>query len=118
MLGVKLSAAPIAEEPFSSIRVFTLKNQVGMEVKITNFGAIVTSILVSDRQGKFDVHSGNFLNGGLKGVSGQAYVHRGGFALETQHYPDSPNHPEFPTTILRPGEEHRSRTVLSFSVER
>ena len=54
MLGVKLSAAPIAEEPFSSIRVFTLKNQAGMEVKITNFGAIVTSILVPDRQGRFD----------------------------------------------------------------
>ena len=41
-----------------------------------------------------------------------------GVALETQHYPDSPNHPEFPSTVLRPGETFRSRTEYRFSVEK
>lgn len=56
-------------------------------------------------------YSGNFLNGSL----GDAFQHRYGFALETQHYPDSPNQPDFPSTILRPGEEYHSRTVYAFS---
>jgi aldose 1-epimerase len=61
-------------------------------------------------------YSGNFLNGKLVGKNGHAYQQRDGFALETQHYPDSPNHPEFPSTILRPGKTFRSETVLKFSV--
>ncbi len=59
-------------------------------------------------------YSGNFLDGSLVGKSGHVYEHRYGFCLETQHYPDSPNQPAFPSTILRPGEEYRSRTVLKF----
>jgi len=61
-------------------------------------------------------YSGNFLDGSLVGKSGHVYEHRYGFCLETQHYPDSPNQPAFPSTILRPGEEYRSRTVLKFGV--
>jgi aldose 1-epimerase len=61
-------------------------------------------------------YSGNFLDGSLVGKSGHVYEHRYGFCLETQHYPDSPNEPGFPSTILRPGEEYRSRTVLRFGV--
>jgi len=61
-------------------------------------------------------YSGNFLDGSLVGKSGHVYEHRYGFCLETQHYPDSPNEPGFPSTILRPGEEYRSRTVLKFGV--
>ncbi|MDW5376553.1 aldose epimerase family protein [Halomonas sp. HP20-15] len=60
-------------------------------------------------------YSGNFLAGKLTGKSGQPYVHRSGFALETQHFPDSPNHPDFPSTILRPGETYQSQTVYRFS---
>lgn len=60
-------------------------------------------------------YSGNFLDGSIKGKSGRVYGHRFGFCLETQHFPDSPNHPTFPSTILRPGEEYRSRTVFAFS---
>lgn len=60
-------------------------------------------------------YSGNFLDGTITGKGGQVYGHRYGFCLETQHYPDSPNQPEFPSTILRPGEEYRSRTVFAFS---
>ena len=60
-------------------------------------------------------YSGNFLDGSITGKAGRVYGHRHGFCLETQHYPDSPNQPGFPSTILRPGEEYRSRTVFAFS---
>lgn len=59
-------------------------------------------------------YGGNFLDGTLAGKSGKTYVHRGGFCLETQHFPDSPNQPGFPSTILRPGETYRSATVYRF----
>ena len=62
-------------------------------------------------------YSGNFLTGNLNGKQGQAYQHRSGFALETQHYPDSPNQDAFPSTILEPGETYRSRTVYRFSAQ-
>ncbi len=60
-------------------------------------------------------YSGNFLDGSMTGKAGAVYHHRFGFCLETQHFPDSPNQPDFPSTILRPGEEYRSRTVYLFS---
>lgn len=62
------------------------------------------------------VYSGNGLDGSLMGKGGRRYGRRCGLALETQHFPDSPNQPGFPTTILRPGEELRSRTVFRFGV--
>jgi hypothetical protein len=61
------------------------------------------------------LYSGNGLNGAIIGKSGKAYPHNGGLCLETQHFPDSPNHPEFPTTRLKPGEEFHSVTVYRFS---
>ena len=60
-------------------------------------------------------YSGNFLDGRLKGKSGKQYVHRGGFCLETQHFPDSPNQKSFPSTILRPGDNYHTKTIYSFS---
>ena len=71
---------------------------------------------VSTTEPGMQFYTGNFLDGTLKGKSGRAYARRTGFALETQHYPDSPNHPEFPTTVLRPGETYRSKTVFAFTV--
>ena len=62
-------------------------------------------------------YSGNFLNGDLTGKQGEAYEHRSGFALETQHFPDSPNQEAFPSTILEPGDTYRSRTVYRFSAQ-
>lgn len=62
-------------------------------------------------------YSGNFLDGNLTGKRGEPYGHRSGFALETQHYPDSPNQEAFPSTILEPGETYRSRTVYRFSAQ-
>ncbi len=60
------------------------------------------------------MYIGNFLDGTLKGKGGRVYAYRSGFCFETQHFPDSPNHPEFPTTVLRPGEIYRSTTVYSW----
>lgn len=61
-------------------------------------------------------YSGNFLDGRLRGSAGQAYRQGDGVCLETQHFPDSPNRPEFPSTVLRPGETFQSTTVHRFSV--
>jgi aldose 1-epimerase len=63
-------------------------------------------------------YSGNFLDGTITGKDQRVYRHRYGFCLETQHFPDSPNHQNFPSTILRPGEEYRSTTVFRFGVAR
>ncbi len=63
-------------------------------------------------------YCGNFLDGRLKGKAGKPYVHRGGFCLETQHYPDSPNKPNFPSTLLEPGKQYVSSTVFKFSVQK
>jgi len=63
-------------------------------------------------------YSGNFLNGDLQVTKeGQMYIPHSGLCLETQHYPDSPNEPSFPNTILRPGETYRQTTVYKFSVK-
>lgn len=62
-------------------------------------------------------YCGNFLDGRLTGKAGNSYVYRGGFCLETQHYPDSPNQPAFPNTILRPGETYDTKTVFRFSTK-
>jgi aldose 1-epimerase len=62
-------------------------------------------------------YSGNFLEGRLRGKSGTAYAKRGGFCLETQHFPDSPNQPSFPSTILIPGQRWTSETVFRFGTQ-
>ncbi|HLL95440.1 MAG TPA: aldose epimerase family protein [Spirosoma sp.] len=62
------------------------------------------------------LYTANHLNGTLRGKEGVAYGRRFGVCLETQHFPDSPNHPNFPTTTVRPGETYQSTTVYQFSV--
>ncbi|MFG3003784.1 aldose epimerase family protein [Streptomyces calvus] len=59
-------------------------------------------------------YSGNFLDGTLTGTGGRVYRQGDGLCLETQHFPDSPNQPSFPSTVLRPGETYRTTTVHSF----
>jgi aldose 1-epimerase len=61
-------------------------------------------------------YSGNFLDGHLVGKSNRPYVKRAAFAVETQHFPDSPNKPDFPSTIVRPGKDYQSQTVFRFGV--
>jgi len=63
-------------------------------------------------------YSGNFLDGTLYGTSGKAYRQGDGLALETQHFPDSPNKPDFPSTTLRPGQTYSTSTNLAFSASR
>jgi aldose 1-epimerase len=62
-------------------------------------------------------YSGNFLDGTIKGKGGKVYGHRSGFCLETQHFPDSPNKPAFPTTILKPGQQYRTTTAFTFTAQ-
>jgi aldose 1-epimerase len=62
-------------------------------------------------------YTGNFLDGKLKGKGGVAYPQYGGFCLEAQHFPDSVNHPEFPSVILKPGQTYAQTTIYKFSAE-
>ena len=61
-------------------------------------------------------YSGNFLDGSLVGTGGHTYRQSDGFALETQHFPDSPNHANFPSTVLRPGHVYETHTVYKFGL--
>jgi aldose 1-epimerase len=63
------------------------------------------------------LYTGNFLDGTITGKGGHVYKQRFGFCLETQHFPDSPNNPDFPTTVLRPGQTYHSRTIYKMSAE-
>jgi len=72
---------------------------------------------VSTTQPGVQFYSGNFLDGSVTGKDGHVYKRRFGFCLETQHYPDSPNHPDFPNTILKPGETFHQKTIFKFSAK-
>jgi aldose 1-epimerase len=63
-------------------------------------------------------YTGNVLDGTLTGKGGHVYKRRSGFCLETQHFPDSPNKPDFPSTILKPGQEYTSRTMFTFGIDK
>ena len=75
-----------------------------------------TMEVLTDQPG-LQFYAGNFLDGTITGKGGRVYQHRWGFCLETQHYPDSPNKPEFPSTILRPGDTYKTTTVYRFSTK-
>lgn len=61
-------------------------------------------------------YAGNQLDGSIRGKRGERYLQRSGLCLETQHFPDSPHHPQFPSTVLHAGEEFRSRTTFGFGI--
>ncbi len=88
-------------EPSLAARVFEPETGRVLEVLTTEPGV--------------QFYSANFLDGQVRGKGGAAYGRRCALCLETQHYPDSPNQPEFPSTVLRPGDEYRSTTVYRFS---
>ena len=71
---------------------------------------------VSTTEPGVQFYTGNFLDGTITGKAGHIYVRRSGLCLETQHFPDSPNHANFPSTILRPGGRFQSKTVFAFGV--
>ncbi|MGI9474831.1 MAG: aldose epimerase family protein [Rubripirellula sp.] len=128
--------------PFDFTKSKTIGRDIEQENEQLTFGLGYDHNFVLDREGEglslaarvhepasgrtMEIHTtepgiqfycGNFLDGRLKGKSGKDYVHRGGFCLETQHYPDSPNQPDFPSSILKPGEEYKTTTVFKFSAE-
>ena len=72
---------------------------------------------VSSTEPGVQFYTGNFLDGTLTGKGGKVYKHRYGFCLETQHFPDSPNKPNFPTVVLKPGERYQSTTIYKFSTD-
>ena len=75
----------------------------------------ITLMVYTDEPG-IQVYSGNFLDGTVTGKKGVVYQQRHGICLETQHYPDSPNKPDWPSVVLRPGETYSSHTIFAFSV--
>jgi aldose 1-epimerase len=75
------------------------------------------TLKVSTDQPGVQLYTGNFLNGKLVGKEGKPYRQYGAFCLETQHYPDSPNEPSFPSTVLMPGDAFESTTVYAFGVK-
>jgi len=72
--------------------------------------------VITDQPG-MQLYTGNFLDGSKIGHGGKPYTHRSGFCLESGHFPDSPNHPEFPPTVLNPGETLTTQTIYRFSVK-
>ena len=132
--------APVAGTPFDFRTPTTIGARIGQAHEQLRFGGgydhnwvldrggatglVLAARLVEPTTGRtleiattepgIQFYSGNFLNGTLTGKQGHVYQHRYGLALETQHFPDSPNQPNFPSTILRPGQEYRTRTVFTF----
>jgi len=87
--------------------------QLAAEVTEPQSGRKMT-VLTSEPGMQF--YSGNFLDGAYTGKNGQVYNDRWALCLETQHFPDSPNKPEFPSTVLRPGQTYRTATVYKFGI--
>jgi aldose 1-epimerase len=89
----------------------------------SRLAAIVTApssgrkLIVYTNEPGLQFYSGNFMDGSDIGKSGQTYSYRTGFCLETQHFPDSPNHPDFPSVILQPDEKYFSVCIYKFVVE-
>jgi aldose 1-epimerase len=90
----KMCTAAILEDKFSGRSVEVLTTQPGLQF-----------------------YTGNFLDGSITGKNGVVYRQHYGLCLETQHFPDSPNHPEFPSTVLKPGEQFREVTAFRFGVK-
>lgn len=95
---------------------FVLDNKEDVDVTVYEPTSGRLLEVITDQPG-MQLYTGNFLNGTQVGHGGKSYKFRSGFCLESGHYPDSPNHPEFPTTILNPGETFKSRTIYRFSVK-
>jgi aldose 1-epimerase len=75
-------------------------------------------LTVTTTQPGVQFYSGNFLDGSFTGKAGVKYIKNTGLCLETQHFPDSPNQPAFPSTLLKPGETMHSETVFAFSTQK
>ena len=133
---------PVAGTPFDFTRAHTIGERIGADDQQIKFGLgydhnfvvdgtvgeLRTAAVVHEpKSGRvmevlttepgIQFYSGNFLDGSATGKSGRRYDYRTGFALETQHFPDSVNQPKFPSTILKPGGTYRSTTIYRFSAK-
>ena len=75
------------------------------------------TLTVSTDQPGVQFYTGNFLDGTLTGKGGKKHPQHSAFCLETQHYPDAPNHDNFPSTVLQPGDTYKTSTVYAFGVK-
>ena len=91
------------------------KGKVRTVARVHHPGSGRVMTVLTDQPG-MQFYAGNFLNGAPLGKNGAAYPKRGGLCLEAQHYPDSPNQPQFPSVVLRPGETYRQVTAYRFGV--
>jgi aldose 1-epimerase len=94
---------PTLAEPVLQARVVEPANGIVLEVLTTEPG--------------IQFYSGNLLDGSLTGYGGRGYARRAAFTLETQHFPDSPNQPNFPPCVLRPGQQYRGTTIYRFRTD-
>ena len=98
---------------------FILGNQSGVLVMAAVAESPKTGIIMETytTEPGIQLYTANFLDGTTTGKSGKPYPKRSAFCLETQHYPDSPNHPDYPTTLLKAGETYESKTIYKFRVK-
>ncbi|HEX2957410.1 MAG TPA: aldose epimerase family protein [Chitinispirillaceae bacterium] len=133
--------APVTGTPFDFLKSTAVGSRIGVENIQLKYGSgydhnwvldrpakskdmLLAATIAEPKSGRYmDVlttepglqfYSGNFLDGTITGKSGLVYKHRSGFCLESQHFPDSPNKPEFPSTVLKPGETYKTSTVYKF----
>ena len=133
---------PVETTPFDFRTAKTIGRDIGLENQQLEFGLgydhnwvlnkgnggmTLAATVYEPKSGRFmevfteepgiQFYCGNFLNGCLVGKSGKVYNHRSALCLETQHYPDSPNQPAFPSTILEPGQTYATTTIYKFSTK-
>jgi aldose 1-epimerase len=97
---------------------YVLTNRPGVAAAVLSDPPSHRTLEIHTDQPGLQLHTGNFFDGSHIGTSRSAYHQGDGVALETQHFPDSPHQPHFPTTVLRPGEEFTSRTTWRFTTSR
>lgn len=91
--------------------------ELGLQARVTEPTTGRVLEVISTEPG-LQFYCGNFLDGSLTGKSGWVYQHRNGFCMEPQHYPDSPNQPNFPSVVLKPGQTYRNTIIYKFSVQK
>ena len=111
-IGARIAEVPGGYDHNFVLRKASSEMTLAARVREPRSGRVLE--LRTDQPG-VQFYTGNFLDGSVTGKGGVVYHKHGGFCLETQHYPDSPNHPHFPSVVLRPGQTYRHRMVHAFS---
>ena len=115
-IGQDIAKTPGDPNGYDHNFVLNGKGDLAMCAKVTDPDTGRTMEVWTTQPG-VQFYTGNFLDGKLAGIGGKPYVGHYAFCLETQHFPDSPNHPKFPTTVLKPGETFKSTTAYKFGVK-